>query len=160
MKQPTVLLVEADPNERRRFSRALHEAGYEDLMLCPGPFPPSFTCFGSEGRQCALTAAADVIVVDLRLRSDVAMKGTPGWHLFLNYYATGKPIVALWGIEDAVYPHPEPHVTVLTRPVASEDLIAAVERARTMVLGGTSTMSSWTLPSPLRSSRSATAGPC
>ena len=127
MTQPSILVVESDNDERRRISGWLDEAGYAEVMFCPGPAGPDYTCIGGRGRPCPLSDAADVVVVDLHLRSDEVMQGTPGWQLMLFYYEHGKKVVAISGADDAVRPRPDDQVLVIDRPVERESFLRAVD---------------------------------
>ena len=126
MSTQTILVVESDNDMRRRMAGWLEDEGYNDVMFCPGPGGPEYTCIGSGGAACPLSNAADVVVINLQLRSDEAMKGTPGWQLMLNYYEQGKKIVALNGHEDAVHPYSDEWVRVVSRPVDRAEFVAAV----------------------------------
>jgi pimeloyl-ACP methyl ester carboxylesterase len=46
---PTVLLVEADADERGLFGTWLEEEGF-GLLTCPGPTEPDYTCIGARRR--------------------------------------------------------------------------------------------------------------
>ena len=126
MKQPCILLVEPDNDMRRRMSAWLEDEGYEDVLICPGPSEPEYTCLGGKGSACPLADAADIVVVDLRLRSDVMLMGTPGWQLMLYYYEKGKKIVAISGPQDPLNLRPDEQVTVIGRPVERAPFLQAV----------------------------------
>jgi CheY-like chemotaxis protein len=91
-----ILVVEANSPARHRMGGWLADAGYEVLM-CPGPQAPEYTCLGGRGLPCPLPAVADLVVLDLELMSDWVLEGTPGWRLLEYYKAGGKPVVALTG---------------------------------------------------------------
>ena len=130
MSKPTVLVVESDDDERRRIGSWLDDAGYADIMCCPGPSAPDYTCLGGRGASCPLSSAADVVVVDLRLRSDELMQGTPGWQLMLHYFEQGKKIVAISGNEDAVHPWSDESVRVVHRPLERDEFVGAIRAFR------------------------------
>jgi hypothetical protein len=67
-----VLLVEADAEERIRFGTWLEEAGF-DLLTCPGPVEPDYTCIGGRTGACPLAAEASIVVLDMSLDSEVVM---------------------------------------------------------------------------------------
>lgn len=96
-------------------------------MACPGPGAPDYTCLGGRGETCPLARAADVVVLDLSLETDEAMRGTPGWQLLLYYVSAGKHVVALCGTEDPVRPPPDDQVAVVRRPARREALMRAVQ---------------------------------
>lgn len=121
----TVLVVENDAVIRDRTASWLDADGY-DVLLCPGPQAPDYTCVGGRGGTCALAAAADVVVLDLALESDAAMTGTPGWEVLLHYVSIGRPVLALVGAADPVRPIADDDVAVLARPVRRRPLLAAV----------------------------------
>lgn len=120
-----VLIVEAEAGTARRMASWLGQAEYE-VMLCPGPGGPEFTCLGGRGGRCPLAAAADVVVLDLHLATDEVMAGTPGWQLLLYYLGLGRKVVALAGGDDPVRPFPDDEVAVVRRPAQKGSLVAAV----------------------------------
>jgi CheY-like chemotaxis protein len=89
-----VLLVEADAEERATFGAWLEAGGFE-VLECPGPSEPDYTCVGSRGGPCALTGEADVIVLDMSLRSEGVMMGTASEELLGRYLVAGHRVVAL-----------------------------------------------------------------
>lgn len=125
MTEVSVLVVEEDADERRRIG-AIFEAEGFDVVACPGPQEPDYTCLGGRGLPCPLTRDADVVVLDLRLASDEMLQGTTGWQLLLYYVESGKRIVALSGEEDSVHPLADDQVSVIKRPAGSESLLSAV----------------------------------
>ncbi|HEX9410703.1 MAG TPA: hypothetical protein VF986_03285 [Actinomycetota bacterium] len=94
MKRSVVLLVEQDPELRDRMGGWVEEAGYE-VVICPGPSAPDYTCVASRGVPCALARAADLVVLDLWLASDSALQGTSSTKLLSYYLRAGKPVVGL-----------------------------------------------------------------
>jgi hypothetical protein len=64
-------------------------------MGCPGPTAPVFSCIGSKDGRCPLAQEAVLIVLDLWLDSDAAMRGTRAGKLFRFYRSWGKPVVVL-----------------------------------------------------------------
>lgn len=90
----TVLLVEADPELRDRIGRWLEYSGLE-VLLCPGPSEPSYTCLASKGRPCALVKGADVVLLDLWLASDSIMLGTTASELLAYYVSNDRPVVVI-----------------------------------------------------------------
>jgi hypothetical protein len=89
-----VLVVEADPAERERYAAAL-EAGGFDVVTCPGPTEPDYTCVGAREGTCPLVGDAAVVVLDLSLDSEALMTGTPAEELLGLYLTSGRPVVAL-----------------------------------------------------------------
>lgn len=128
MRGSTILVVEADDDERRQMSAWLEGEGY-DVMFCPGPAEPDYTCLGGRGLPCPLAQAADVVVIDLTLRSDAMMTGTPGWMLMLYYYEMGKRIVAISNMDAPVQPRPEDSVSIIRRPYDRETFLSTLRRS-------------------------------
>ena len=120
-----ILLVESDPAERDRLGSWLQAAGF-DVLTCPGPREPDFTCIGTKYETCPLAQVADAVVLDLLLESDMLMTGTTGWELLLYYGSLGKPVVALSDANDAVRPTPGGAVALVRRPPERGALVDAV----------------------------------
>src|SRR6266511_2742711 len=55
-----VLVVDRDPDTRDRIGAWLEDAGL-DVLVCPGPTAPEFTCVGSGEGRCPLARAADLV---------------------------------------------------------------------------------------------------
>ena len=66
-----VLLVESDPVERERLAAALEGDGFE-VVLCPGPTAPDYTCVGGRVGRCPL-ATDGCVVVDTDQDGDAAV---------------------------------------------------------------------------------------
>jgi hypothetical protein len=93
--QPSVvLIVEQDGGWRDRIGAWLEEDGHE-VVACPGPCHPDYSCVATRNRPCALANAADVVVLDLWLASDRALLGTSSVRLLRYYLSAGKRVVAL-----------------------------------------------------------------
>lgn len=90
----TVLLVEADAGERRRFGRWLEDDGF-DLLTCPGPVEPDYTCIGGRTGACPLAAEASIVVLDMSLDSEAVVMGTAAEDLLGMYLLSGHPVVVL-----------------------------------------------------------------
>jgi hypothetical protein len=125
MTSESVLMVESDHLHREELAGWLEHDGY-DVLMCGGPAVPDYTCLGGRGEPCPLADAADVVVLNMHLASDVLMRGTPGWMLLLYYFEHAKKIVVLNAEPDAVHPFPDEQVTVLQRPVDRTTLLRAV----------------------------------
>jgi len=126
MATPCVLVVESQEEDLRLIEGWLEDAGVDDVMFCPGPRTPTYTCIGSDGGPCPLSGAADLAVIDLRLRSDEMLAGTPAWQLLLSYYEQGKRIVAISNDAVSVRPTPDEQLRVVRRPLERESFIDAV----------------------------------
>ena len=90
----TVLLVEADEDERDQLASWFEDAGFE-VATCPGPTGPDYTCVGSRGGACALATEAEVVVLDMSLESEAVVRGTAAEELLAMYLFGGHKIVAL-----------------------------------------------------------------
>jgi CheY-like chemotaxis protein len=123
----SVLVVENDYDRRFEMGGWLEDAGF-DVLVCPGPRAPSYTCLAADDRDCPLATVADVVVLDMHLASDEAMQGTPGWELLLYYLDRGPRVVAIAGDPDSFRPRPDADVAVLRRPPDRRELIGAVNR--------------------------------
>ena len=89
-----VLLVEADEAERERYAGALESAGFE-VVTCPGPTEPDYTCVGAREGACPLVAEAAVVVLDMSLDSEALLTGTPAEEILGLYLTSGIPVVVL-----------------------------------------------------------------
>ena len=86
-KSTKVLLVEAETAERERLGDLLERAGF-DVVECPGPSGPDYTCVGGREGRCALVEPADIVVLDLWLESDTMLCGTQSGELIGLYWST------------------------------------------------------------------------
>jgi CheY-like chemotaxis protein len=89
-----VLVVEPDPFERDRLGEVLEDAGYE-VISCPGPTAPDYTCIGAREGACPLLEQADVVVLDTWLASDELGEGASSDELLELYASHGRAVVAL-----------------------------------------------------------------
>ncbi len=90
----TVLIVEADPDERRRLGSFLEQVGMT-VLLCPGPTEPDYTCVGVRDGACPLVETAEAVVLDMSLDSEAVMEGATAEELLDLYLSTGRPVVML-----------------------------------------------------------------
>lgn len=90
----SVLVVEADPLERGRFGAWLERAGF-DVLVCPGPTEPDYTCVGARGGACPLAQEADIVVLDMSLESEAVVIGTAAEELLGLYLIAGHQVVVL-----------------------------------------------------------------
>lgn len=125
-----VLLVAADAAGRDRLGGWLTEEGH-DVIQCPGPGAPDYTCLGGRGQDCPLAIAADVVILDLNLASDAVLAGTPSWRLLDYYLARGHPVVAIAGPEQMGRFFLDDRVVTLDRPVDRDAVIEALDAAST-----------------------------
>lgn len=121
-----VLVVAADSRSRERLGDWLTEDGHE-VIECPGPCAPDYTCLGGRGEPCPLAKAADVVVLDMLLASDSVIAGTPSWRLLDYYLERGHPVVAISGPDEASRFYPDERVISLSRPADRNELLGAVD---------------------------------
>jgi hypothetical protein len=117
-----VLVVEADVAERERYSRALEAAGFQ-VLTCPGPTEPDYTCVGARGGTCPLLAEAAVVVLDMSLDSEALLTGTPAEELLGLYLTSGVPVVVLGSRSG---PALEGQLIRLRRHGDDDDVVASV----------------------------------
>lgn len=122
-----VLLVAADAAGMERIGAWLSEEGHE-VIECPGPGSPDYTCLGGKGKDCPLAKAADVVVLDLNLASDAVLAGTPSWRLLDYYIQRGHPVVAISGPDQMGRFFLDDNVVSLDRPVDREAVLSAVDQ--------------------------------
>ncbi|HET7868714.1 MAG TPA: response regulator [Actinomycetota bacterium] len=121
----SVLVVESEEWIRDLLVLWLEDAGF-DVMTCPGPRGPEFSCAGATKEGCPLAEGAELIVLDLELESDFLMCGVAGWELLHYYRSLDKPVVVLTGFEDAIRPLPSDRIAVLPRPPDRDGLVEAI----------------------------------
>lgn len=122
----TVLLVESDEGERERLGTALEGAGYQ-VIACPGPTAPDYTCIGGREGYCPLLERADVVVLDPWLAGDEIGVGTTSDDLVALYAGSGRTVVAI----DAVHLDPiaQGNIIRLDRHPEARSVVAAVRIA-------------------------------
>ena len=120
-----VLIVESEDWLRDRLIPWVREAGFQ-VLSCPGPQGPDFDCAGASRYGCPLGEAADLIVLDLELESDLLVCGVAAWELLHYYRSLDKPVVVLTGFDDAIQPLPGDRIAVLRRPPDRDALVEAI----------------------------------
>ncbi len=90
----TVLVVEADAAERERYGSWLEGSGF-DVLMCPGPTEPDYTCVGARDGACPLVDEASVVVLDMSTESEAVMMGTASEEILALYLLTGSRVVVL-----------------------------------------------------------------
>jgi len=90
----TVLVVEADANERERYGSWLEGSGF-DVVMCPGPTEPDYSCVGARDGMCPLVEEAGVVVLDMSTESEAVMMGTASEEILALYLLTGTRVVVL-----------------------------------------------------------------
>jgi hypothetical protein len=120
-RQPVALVVAFDRRIRARTAKLLEQIGF-DVLWCPGPGGPDFTCIAVRSARCPLAEGADVVVLDLWLESDAETRGAGSLDLLEYYRSTEKPIIALDHGAERPRWFPEEQVTVLTWPPVPAEL--------------------------------------
>jgi hypothetical protein len=118
----TVLVVEADPDERELFGAWLEDAGYR-VLACPGPMEPDFTCVGDRTGTCPLATDASVVVLDMSTQSEMVGFGTASEDLLGLYLFADRRVVALGSRPGAEIPE---QLVRRRRHPEREELIEAV----------------------------------
>lgn len=117
-----VLVVEADVSLREQYGIWLEDAGF-DVLVCPGPTEPDYTCVGARGVPCPLVAEVDLVILDMSLDSEAVLTGTAAEEILGLYLMTGKRVVVLGS-------HPgdqvEGQLSRMHRHPEREDLLDAV----------------------------------
>jgi hypothetical protein len=126
-REGTVLLVEADEGERERLGEALEDVGYQ-VIACPGPTAPDYTCIGGWEGYCPLIERADVVVLDTWLTSDEVGVGTSSDELLQLYVGSGRTVVAI-GSGGSLSPYAGGQVICLDNRPDSGKVVAAVRAA-------------------------------
>lgn len=111
----SILIVDPDADRRYRLGSQLEEAGY-DVMRCPGPTRPEYTCQGSRSGHCPLMEDAAAVVLDLEAGDAVGMTGTSGHELLGFYRSHDRPVVVLAGTRGELGPLPDADVRLVTWP--------------------------------------------
>jgi CheY-like chemotaxis protein len=124
---PTVLVVEADPEARELIGSWLESVGFQ-VLACPGPQAPAYVCVGGRTGSCPLIGPADVIVVDLQLGNEDAMDGTAAGELLALYTSSGKPVVA-FGPDTEIARVFAPEVVIGPWPPEPYSLVKSVQDA-------------------------------
>lgn len=125
-EEGTVLLV-ADEGERERLGEALEGAGYQ-VIACPGPTAPEYTCIGGREGYCPLLERADVVVLDTWLVGDEVGVGTSSDELLQLYAGCGRTVVAI-GSGGSLSPYAGGSVVCLDERPDAGQVIAAVRTA-------------------------------
>lgn len=118
-----VLVVEADGTERKRLGTWLEGSGYQ-VLTCPGPTEPDYTCVGARAGACPLAAEADIVVLDMSLDSEAVMTGTAAEELLGLYLMTGRQVIVLGSHPGEDVPG---QLIRMSRHPGLEDLLVAIE---------------------------------
>jgi hypothetical protein len=120
-----ILLVEHDEERRVLIGGWLENAGY-DVLTCPGPSAPDYSCIGGREGRCALVHPASLVVLDLSFSSDEMVRAPIGADLLGFYLLTGKPIITLGHGDDLLADPLDNQLVALGRTPNPGDLLAAV----------------------------------
>ena len=94
IRTQTAVVVSEDDGLRQGVASWLEEAGLE-VMVCPGPRAPHFTCIGLEGGACPLVAGTDVVLLDLHPEPGELVDNTSRRELLRHYTAAGHRVIAM-----------------------------------------------------------------
>jgi hypothetical protein len=120
-----VLVVEPEASVRDHLAQLVEAEGYE-VRCCPGPHAPDFDCIGVVRDGCPLSDGADIVLLDMELDSDLAIRGTSAIDLVGFYLAGGKGVLALSrGERNLIHPFVEEPLSLLRWP-ADEYRVAEV----------------------------------
>lgn len=100
----SVLVVSGDAGLREQVAAWVDEAGY-NVIMCPGPHPPGYSCIGLRGEGCPLEAAAALTVLDLHPVGPDLGDETGRAALVELYQAGGRPVLIL-ADEQMIDPQP------------------------------------------------------
>jgi hypothetical protein len=89
-----VLIVESDPVERERLAATIEGNGLE-VVLCPGPTAPDYTCVGARLGRCPLATDGCVVVIDMHQDGDASVSGTSAEELLDFHLQAQDPVVTL-----------------------------------------------------------------
>ena len=120
-----VLLVSSDEGLRSDMSGWLEAAGH-DVMSCPGPRHPRYSCVGLHGESCALERAAEVCIVDLHPVGDELVDRSSRVELVRLYGEGGRPVVVLVDGADSLDLELLGGVVTLDRTVDPRTLVSIV----------------------------------
>jgi CheY-like chemotaxis protein len=121
-----ILIVEQDRPARDRIGSWFERAGYE-VLSCPGPSAPTYICVGAERSSCPLVEGADLVILDLWLRSDAQLLGVSSRKLLEMYLATGKPILAFGHTGELGLRYLEDRLVFMDWPPDRRDLIETAD---------------------------------
>ena len=124
-RAPSVLVVSSDAGLREQVAAWVDAAGYE-VITCPGPHPPGYSCIGLRGERCPLDAVADLTVLDLHPAGAALGDETGRAALVEMYQADGRPVLVL-ADELSSEPHAETSgAAILERTADRGALMASV----------------------------------
>jgi hypothetical protein len=90
----TALVVSEDEGLRATLAEWLEDDGI-DVMVCPGPRRPHYSCIGLRGQPCPLIHGADLVLVDLHPESGQLIDSTSRNELVNHYRQLGRRVVAI-----------------------------------------------------------------
>jgi len=90
----TALVVSEDPGLVEGLTRWLETDGI-DVIACPGPRAPQFSCMGLRGIPCPLVGAADIVLLDLHPEPGQLVDRTRRTELISYYRQRGQTVLAI-----------------------------------------------------------------
>jgi hypothetical protein len=120
-----ILLVEHDERRSALFGGWIQDAGYE-VLACPGPSAPGYSCIGSREGHCPLVDPASLVVLDLSFSPEATIRAPIDIDLLDVYLLTGKRIIALGRGDDLLADGLENQLITLERMPDRGDFLAAV----------------------------------
>jgi hypothetical protein len=122
-----ILLVEHEEGRRVLIAGWLEDAGY-DVLTCPGPSAPGYSCIGSREGHCPLVDPASLVVLDLSFSREATIRAPIDIDLLGFYLLTGKPIIALGRGDDLLADRLEDQLITLERTPDHGDFLETVGR--------------------------------
>lgn len=93
-RRSTALVVSEDSGLLESLTQWLEADGIE-VMDCPGPRAPHFSCIGLRGEPCPLVGGADVVLLDLHPEPGQLIDRTGRAGLVSYYRQRGRHLVAM-----------------------------------------------------------------
>lgn len=90
----TVLVVSSDAGLLEQVAGWVGGDGFE-VVMCPGPHRPDYSCMGLRGERCPLDVVADLTVLDLHPAGADFADETGRAALVKQYQAGGRPVLVL-----------------------------------------------------------------
>jgi hypothetical protein len=122
-----ILLVEHEEERMVLIAGWLQDAGY-DVLTCPGPSAPRYSCIGSRAGHCPLVDPASLVVLDLSFSPEATIQAPIDIGLLGFYLLTGKPIITLGRGDDLLADRLEDQLITLERTPDHGDFLETVGR--------------------------------
>jgi hypothetical protein len=130
-RRTTALVVSEDSGLQENLTQWLEDDGME-VIVCPGPRAPDFSCIGLRGEPCPLVGGADLILVDLHPEPGQLIDLTSRSELVSHYRQHGRHVVAMVDAAATLELPDTDGVAVVERLAERGTLVATVRE----VLGG------------------------